>query len=86
MLELGVYAVFDVKAGVYGRPWYAENDGVARRLFSDGVNDPETPVARHPEDYTLFCVGSWDSASGKLAGREPEAVVNGLVLKERSDG
>lgn len=82
MLKQNVYSVFDSKADVFGQPWFAVNDSVARRLFQDGINDPETPMHRHAEDYTLFRVGEWDSSEGKLAGSEPLSVVNGLVVKE----
>lgn len=82
MLCVRVYSVFDSKGDVYGEPWFAMNDAVARRMFVDGVNDSRTAMYKHAEDYTLFYVGEWDASGGKLAGVEPVAIVNGIKVKE----
>lgn len=63
---LGVYAVFDVKADAYISPFFQSNDGMARRVFSDGANDKETMLGRHPEDYKLVRVGKFDDRTGVI--------------------
>lgn len=37
---------------------------MARRSFGDAVNDPQTGVSRHPEDYQLYQVGVFDDNAG----------------------
>lgn len=80
-----VYSIFDSKAAVYSRPFFEHTDSTAERMFADAVGDPETPIGRHPEDYTLHYVGEWDEFVAKLSGSEPRAISNGskfAVVKE----
>lgn len=63
-----VYSVFDSKLASFGKPWYQLADAAAIREFSDSVNDsnPKNPWFNHPEDYSLFYLGEFDDAIGKL--------------------
>lgn len=65
-MKLHAYCVYDRKALVYNAPFFAVSDGSAARSFSDLANDKSTTVGRHPNDYVLFRVGSFDDASGQL--------------------
>lgn len=40
--------------------------GEAIRSFSDLVSDPQTVLAKHPEDFKLYSLGSYDDVSGRL--------------------
>lgn len=55
-----VFAIHDVKAGAYLQPFFAMSRGTAIRAFSDHARDASTPVGQHPEDYTLFELGTFD--------------------------
>lgn len=55
-----VYTVFDSKAEAYLPPFMATNDGVAGRMFSEACNDRKSMLGKHPADYTIFEIGSWD--------------------------
>lgn len=61
-----VFALFDSKAAVFSTPFFMQNEGTALRSFMDFVNDPQTMVNKHPEDFSLFLVGEFDDASGFL--------------------
>lgn len=79
MLVQSVYSVYDLKGEMYGLPYFAHNDAVAVRMFSDACKDSETPIGRHPHDFTLFRVGVWNSDNGALAGTEvPVPVITGV--------
>lgn len=65
-MKLYAYCVYDRKALVYNAPFFAVSDGSAARSFSDLANDLSTTVGRHPMDYVLFRVGSFDDAAGML--------------------
>lgn len=71
-MKMNVYTVYDLKACAYSRPWYSLSHSAAMREFGDAVNDPQAPFGKHPEDYQLVCVGSWDDVDGLL---EPSAHV-----------
>lgn len=70
-MHLNAYSVYDNKALVYGVPFFAPTDGAAVRSFRDLANDPNTTVGRHPSDFSLFSVGSYDDAKGTLLPLSP---------------
>ena len=60
---VNLYAVYDRCSGVYDGPIPGQSDGQMIRRFSDmAVGDTE--IGKHPEDYTLFRVGSWNDGNG----------------------
>ena len=62
------YAIFDIKADRYLTPFPETNNATALRQFEAIVNNPESFVYTHPEDYQLFRVGSWDHIQGDMEG------------------
>ena len=73
-----VFSVFDRASGVYDRPWVAVSEQAAVRSFGDIANDETHPIGQHPEDYTLFRIGTYDDVSGSIVGGDPEKVINGV--------
>lgn len=63
---INAYSIYDRKALRYHAPFYSHQDGEAARSFADLVNDPNTTVGRHPDDYVLYRVGAYDDANGSL--------------------
>lgn len=59
-----VYSIFDSKAGIYTPPFHCITDGEAIRAFSDAANSKDHYVGRHPGDYTLMKIGTFDDQSG----------------------
>ena len=80
-----VYAIFDRASGVYDRPFPAISDKAAERSFGDLVADSNTTVGRHPDDFTLFRIGSYNDNNGKLEGEVPEKIANGAELYARGE-
>lgn len=64
------YSIYDIKSAVYQNPFWALTHGSATRIVQDAANDVNTSLARHPADYILYCVGSFDPASGILSPLE----------------
>lgn len=77
-MKLNAYTIFDVASGTYMRPFFTGADGEAKRGFKDIASDAEHAVGQHPEDYTLYRVGSWNDVTGKLEGEELEKLMTGL--------
>lgn len=65
---LSVVSVFDKAAAAYSRPFFVPTLGMAIRSFSDEANraDEDNPMYKHPSDYELYHLGSFDDASGTL--------------------
>lgn len=62
----GVYAIRDLKTG-FLTPTVDVNDQSAMRNFEHAVvSHPDSLFFSHPEDYTLFKLGEYDSDLGKL--------------------
>lgn len=78
-MRLRIFSVFDVKAKAYLPPFFMSEQGQARRSFSDAVADRQHQFARHPEDYTLLCIGDFDDATAKITSfAAPELVCTAL--------
>lgn len=60
---LGVYSIYDTAVKAYSAPIYARNKGEMLRQWSDAVNDRESKLSRHPSDYILFELGTFDDSN-----------------------
>ncbi len=77
-MKLNAYTIYDVASGVYMRPFFSQADGQAIRGFKDIATDADHEVGKHPEDYTLYRIGSFNDTSGKMDGEELEKLTTGL--------
>ncbi len=73
-----VFSINDSKAGAFFPPFFFHSEGMAKRAFSDSVNDVEHAIGRHPADYTLFRLGVFDDNSGKIVPQTPLSLGNGV--------
>lgn len=65
-MKLLVFSVYDRAVDAYMRPWVAQTEGQALRMFSDIANDPNSEVYRHKEHYSLFLIGTFTDHDGEL--------------------
>ncbi|AXL14623.1 nonstructural protein [Microviridae sp.] len=82
-MKLNMYVIYDAKAEVYNKPFYLLNDDVARRSAEQLMQDGNTDIARHPEDFTMFKLGTFDDTACMfdfLDSRIP--VINFIELKK----
>ena len=65
-MKYKIFSIFDSKAENFNTPIFLPTEGQAIRIFDDMVNDQadKSEIAKHPEDYTLFCLGEFDSDAG----------------------
>lgn len=59
-----VFAIYDSKAKFFQPPFCAKTKGMVIRTFTDITNDEKHPINKHPEDYTLFEIASFDNLTG----------------------
>lgn len=76
------YVIYDVKAKFYNKPFFLQNDSVAIRAFTDLANDPTTDVFKHPTDFILFSLGTYDDETAKLSSTEPLVLARAHELKK----
>lgn len=63
---LKIYSILDDKAQCFNTPYFAQNDLVACRSFSDLCNDSRSIVSQHLGDFHLYCLGEFDDEKGIL--------------------
>lgn len=66
-----IFAVYDDKAQTYNSPLFLNTDGEALRALSDEVNNPESLIHKHPDDFRLYRLGSYDSDTGAITPEDP---------------
>lgn len=80
-MTMSVYAVYDVKTGVFFAPMVYHNDAHAIRELRRPFKDASSSLGQYPEDYDVYLVGSWSDHEGKLEGlTPPRLVVKGTAL------
>jgi len=82
-----IVSVKDTAAQVFGRPVFVPSIGVAMRSFRDEVNrkDSTEDLARHPDDFELYELATFDDATGIIVMLpEPRMVARAKDLKDPS--
>lgn len=82
------YSILDTKAQVFYTPFFAVNDATALRIVADTASDLQTVIGRHPEDFVVYHVGTWNDANGFFEPGVPEniaTVVNLLGSRSQTD-
>lgn len=79
-------SVLDMVAHQYGRPFFTINEGSAIRGFSDEINNPESVLFRHPTDYQLFSLGSFDDETAQVEqASSPKLLISGSQCVQSAD-
>lgn len=79
------YAAFDAKIADFHLAIFDIKDEGAIRQFADAVNDKQTKWNKHPEDYSLWYVGLFDTSKGFLEGCIPVNLVNAAAILSLKD-
>lgn len=71
-----VYALRDIKVG-YLSPTIHDSDPIAIRSIENVLRSPSSSLLdSHPEDFSLFCLGEFDTKTGILSPfNVPELIV-----------
>lgn len=81
-MKLEMYAVEDIKAGVYLTPFFMHNRDMAIRAFHGSMKSPGL-IADFPTDFNLWLLAEWNDDNGVITQLEPEQVAKGRdVAKE----
>jgi len=79
-----MFTVYDSKAEAYMQPFFAKSTGEALRSFSDTCQDKNHIFAKHPEDFTLFELGTWDEQTSDFVIYESKKSL-GIALEYATD-
>jgi len=67
---LKIFTVYDSKTEAFIQPFYAQATGAAIRSFETAANKEGHDFQQHGGDYTLFELGQFDQATGKISTLE----------------
>ncbi len=84
-MKHNIFTIYDSKAKAYLTPFFLHQDGMALRVFADCINDATHQFGKHPEDYTLFNIGSWSDDKAKFLTNNPISIATGIELKTFQD-
>ncbi|CAK0755299.1 hypothetical protein CCP3SC15_2050004 [Gammaproteobacteria bacterium] len=76
-MVLKAFGIFDVQASCFSPPFFMSTKGQAVRAFTDLVNDHQSTVFKHPEDYRLGQLGTFDDFTGMLSTTDIEWLGSG---------
>ncbi len=55
-----MFTIYDSKTAAYLPPFFQQTKAAAIRALTDTMADPNHTFAKHPEDYTLFYLGTYE--------------------------
>ena len=73
-MTFGIYSICDKLTG-FMTPTVDLNDASAMRNFEHAVLSPGSLLNSHSEDYSLCCVGTFNSDTGEVEPLNPVKVV-----------
>jgi hypothetical protein len=79
-----IYAIRDTKANAYLKPLFVPNEAMVTRSIKNILDDPDHDLAKNPEDYQLYHLGTYDDVLGTINGVPAVHVLNVIQLGEKS--
>lgn len=79
----GIYALFDVKKGIFGQLFEAMSDDHARRMFITLLTtNQRSDITDFPQDFSLYHFGYFDNSLGEfMMNSQPIQLMTGLYAK-----
>lgn len=65
-MKYGIYAIFDVAAGVFTAPTIDISDASAVRNFQMALENSGSVMNFKPDDFSLYQLGTFDVETGKI--------------------
>lgn len=81
---VNAYVIYDLKSLSYGQPFFAVNHATAKRIVSEAASDMNTSLGRHPQDYVVYCVGSFCNDRALIVGLDPKEHVADVISLTQS--
>jgi len=77
---LETVTIYDLKSKVYSQPVHVSHVAAGVRAFGDAVNEKSSQYNKHPEDYIMFHIGTFDDQTGVLTPIPPVELAKALAL------
>lgn len=83
-MNVQLYAIFDQASGVYEKPFFSTADDLVRREFYNVATAADTPISKHPKDYSLWRLGNFNDNTGKLMDEQNECLCTAMEIIAQS--
>lgn len=83
-MKIEVMAIKDQQTNAFGQPIFVPTIGAAIRMFGDEINRnaDNNQLYKHPEDFSLYHLGSYDDNAGKFQNLDaPTCITTGKQVK-----
>lgn len=70
-MKMKIYAIYDSVSVAYMQPFFCINEQVAMRHFRNLANDSQSNIARNPQDFVLYQIGTFDDQSAEIIADTP---------------
>lgn len=71
---VNIYSVKDNQVDSFAQPFTNPTHGAALRAFADHVNEPGTAANRHPADFSLYHLGTFNDTDGHIEAVKPTRI------------
>lgn len=80
-MQYFIYVMRDQRT-CYLTPTFDRNNFSATRNFESALKQSQGILHTHPEDFSLYCIGSYDDATGTITPNDPYIVCDGKSFVE----
>ncbi len=74
-MESNLYVVYDEKIERYSGLHVAQTHGQAMRGFADACQDQQIRFSKHPQDYSLYFIGTYNDENGEVISKLPPTFI-----------
>lgn len=80
-MRLFIVTIRDSASAAYHAPLFFPALGLAERWFRDECNSQQSDLFKHPADYELYVLGSYETDTGELSPDTPRLIARGQDMK-----
>lgn len=73
--KMKLFSIKDIKAEGFNPPFHQTTFGLAERAFKQAASDPQSQIATHKEDFSLYHVADFDHKTGEIIPIVPPTLV-----------
>lgn len=74
-----IFSIYDEASQAYMMPFFSPQNASAIRAVVTQLKDPNSMLAQHPDDFTLYAVGFYDDRTGLIEANTVPELVGKLV-------
>ncbi|WNK13511.1 MAG: nonstructural protein [Microvirus sp.] len=85
-MKLIICAVKDAALDAFMRPMFVAAKGQAVRAFTDEVNKADSELNKHPTDYSLYYLGTYDDGDASFVSEgRPTLLIRAIDCLQSSN-